>query len=246
MNNQFDRRDFVKIGAAAGAGVPVAEILGAEGEGMGAVLKGLFTYSGASGYPAAQRGALVTIVCSVLLLLLTLFLATLRRRSYGRIATGFLLLFGLLAMGGAEWAREDLRKPYVIGRYMFVNSVRLPASAGGATLEDPFSVEALEARGILATARFTRVPAEYPPETPAFEELDPVERAEILAAQWREAPDPPLQAEADSLFRAGLALGLEIPEVRRSRPFVAASFAASAASPTAPATPSSFLPSFIF
>jgi mono/diheme cytochrome c family protein len=174
------------FGAAGGAGVPVAEILGAEGDGMGAVLKGLFTYSAASGYPAAQRGALVTIVCSVVMLLLVLFIATVRRQSYGKVVTGLLLLAGLLAMGGAEWAREDLRKPYVIGRYMFVNSIRLPAPEGvprppgGAA--DRFSLEALNRTGVLAASPWVELPDGYDPARGAPPSLDPASRADMEEA----------------------------------------------------------------
>jgi mono/diheme cytochrome c family protein len=170
---------------AVDAGVAVAETLGAGGGEAGALLGALFT-AAPGGHPIVRHAAQLTVVAAILLVLGALLLAGLRARTYTRLEAGLLMVLGFVSMGGSEWVREGLRKPWVVDRYMFVNSVRLPASAGGATLEDPFSVEALEARGILATARFTRVPAEYRPETPAFEELDPVERAEILAAAGRE------------------------------------------------------------
>ena len=51
----------------------------------------------------------------------------------------------------------------------------------GATLEDPFAVDALDARGVLSTARFAVVPAAYRPGTPAFEALEPSARAAVEA-----------------------------------------------------------------
>jgi mono/diheme cytochrome c family protein len=79
-------------------------------------------------------------------------------------------------MGAGEWVREDLRKPYVIGDYMFVNGVRLGRPAGGAAErasaaglgEDEFSLDSLRRTGVLKTARWTRLDAERR-EQPAAE-----------------------------------------------------------------------------
>jgi mono/diheme cytochrome c family protein len=72
-------------------------------------------------------------------------------------------------MGGSEWVREDLRKPWVIGQYMFVNALRLPAPAGVPTPPeefvqrfgaDRFSVDAVNASGVLSASAWVRpVPA---------------------------------------------------------------------------------------
>ena len=40
------------------------------------------------------------------------------------------MVLGLVAMGGSEWVREDLRKPWVIGQYMFVNGSGCPLPDG--------------------------------------------------------------------------------------------------------------------
>ncbi len=36
------------------------------------------------------------------------------------------LLLALMATGAGEYSREMLRKPYVIGRWMYSNGVRVP------------------------------------------------------------------------------------------------------------------------
>jgi mono/diheme cytochrome c family protein len=59
---------------------------------------------------------------------------------------------GFLVMGGAEWVREDLRKPWVIGDYMYVNGVR----AAPAAPDDAFAIDRVRQRGILETALWAR------------------------------------------------------------------------------------------
>jgi mono/diheme cytochrome c family protein len=64
------------------------------------------------------------------------------------------LVFAFVAMGAGEWVREDLRKPYVIGNYMFVNGVRVaPAWAagdGGLPREaDRFALSSVRRTGLL-------------------------------------------------------------------------------------------------
>jgi mono/diheme cytochrome c family protein len=68
-------------------------------------------------------------------------------------------------MGGSEWVREDLRKPWVIGQYMFVNAVRLPAATAAPVPPenfvrrfgaDRFTVDALNASGVLKASAWVR------------------------------------------------------------------------------------------
>jgi mono/diheme cytochrome c family protein len=40
------------------------------------------------------------------------------------VLTGAIMVAALATIGASEWVREDLRKPWVIGSYMFVNGVR--------------------------------------------------------------------------------------------------------------------------
>jgi mono/diheme cytochrome c family protein len=174
------------LSAAASAGVPVAEILGASSGSMAAIIASLFTGVADSGYPAAQRAALYSIVASALVLAITLIIVTVRRRSYGMVSTLTLLGLALVAMGGGEWIREDLRKPYVIGQHMFVNGVRLPPPAevaGRQQVEDPLAIDALNERGVLRTALFTDVPEEYW----SLDGIDdPARRAELLVRAGEE------------------------------------------------------------
>ena len=158
---------FWYLSAASGAGVPVGEILGTSGDGPLALVKAVVAGS-ASGQPIAQRAALATLAGSLVVVVLVTLVATVRRRTFGRPVAVLLLIAGLVTIGGAEWTREALRKPYVIGRYMFVNGVRMPPPDGAPAAPrafteafgaDPFTVEALTGSGVLAAARWTRLAA---------------------------------------------------------------------------------------
>jgi mono/diheme cytochrome c family protein len=160
------------LGAAADAGVPVAEILGAKDGSLFSLVAAVFASGAATGYPVAQRAAWWVIVAASILTLATILLAAARSRKYGRPLAGMLMVLGLIAMGGSEWVREDLRKPWVIGQYMFVNALRLPAPTGvpappeefarrfGA---DRFTVDAVNVSGVLAASAWVRpAPAHLP------------------------------------------------------------------------------------
>lgn len=163
------------LGAAAGAGIPVAEIFGATSSGPGALVASVFASDHASGYPPAQRAALVAAIAYPAIVVLTLALLWLRPRNYGRLVTALMLLFGIAGMGAGEWAREDLRKPWIIGGYMYVNGVRVPPPAGatGPAAEaarrapDPFRIDVLNERGLLESSVWLAVPAGAEPEDPA-------------------------------------------------------------------------------
>ena len=108
--------------AAAGAGIPVAEALGAKSAGALDLLVSIFTAS-PTGNPVAQR-AMVVAFGSITFTILAVFAVLLvRPLRYGRVITGLVMIGGLLSIGGAEWVREGLRKPYVIGSYMYVNGI---------------------------------------------------------------------------------------------------------------------------
>ncbi len=163
------------LGAAAGAGVPVAEILGAKDASLPALMAAIF--SGAdTGHPVVIRAAFWVVVSAAALTGATLFVVLVRSRTFGRPAAALLMLLGFIAMGGAEWVREGLRKPYVLGQVMFVNGIRLPPPEGvpapapshvtrfGA---DAFTVDALNASGVrLASAWMRPTPPDlYAPDT---------------------------------------------------------------------------------
>jgi mono/diheme cytochrome c family protein/cytochrome bd-type quinol oxidase subunit 1 len=172
------------LSAAAGAGVAVAETLGAKDASPFALLAAIFGTVSA-GHPIVRGAARVAVGGTVLLVVAALALVALRARRYGRLEAALLMVLGIVAMGGSEWVREGLRKPWVIDRYMFVNGVRVPGPRGtpGA---DPFALDALAVRGVLATSPWAAVPATYRPGDPAFETLPVAERAAVEAEAGRE------------------------------------------------------------
>ncbi len=172
------------LSAAAGAGVAVAETLGARSASPGALLVALFSPL-TSGQPIVRAAARLAIVGAGALLLATLALVALRARRYGRLEAGALMVLGIASVGGGEWVREGLRKPWVIDRYMFVNGVRVGA-APRAAADDPFSLESLRRRGVLATSPWAVVSAAYRPGEAAFEGLPAEERAGLEAQAGRE------------------------------------------------------------
>jgi mono/diheme cytochrome c family protein len=172
------------VSAAAGAGAAVAETLGARSPSPGALLVALFSAVN-SGQPIVRGAARLAIVGAGLLVVGSLGLAALRARRYGRLEAGLLMVLGLATMGGGEWVREGLRKPWVIDRYMFVNGVRV-GGPGRPAVEDPFSLDSLCRRGVLATSPWAAVPAAYRPGESAFEGLPVAERARLEAAAGRE------------------------------------------------------------
>jgi mono/diheme cytochrome c family protein len=154
--------------AAAHAGVEVLEVLGLRAASVSDIVA-VLTSGSASGYPPAITAARTVIVASLATLLLTLAIAYWRPRAYGRFTAVLLLASALAAMGGGEWVREDLRKPYVIGRYMFVNGVRVApdwtraaAAADPTVRDDRFELSALRREGVLKSALWTRLPAPAP------------------------------------------------------------------------------------
>jgi len=150
------------LNSASVAGIPVTEIFGASSDGIFALLKAIFSAPVGSGYPNAQIGALCAILCSIGILILALIFGVNRRPSLNPYVSFSILIFGLAAFGGVEFAREDLRKPFVLGKVMFVNGVRLPVSAtaegvdhqlGGA---DRFEIGNIQNRGVISSALWNR------------------------------------------------------------------------------------------
>ena len=109
--------------AAAAAGVPVADTFGTASAGARDVIASIFGPLATTGQPVAQRALRVAFIAITATILLTFSLLLFRRAKFGRIATGTVMIAALLSIGGSEWAREALRKPYVIGSYMYVNGM---------------------------------------------------------------------------------------------------------------------------
>ena len=147
--------------AAGSAGVPVAEVFGAASTRVGDLLAVVAsTARAASGHPIAVNALRVALFALAFLFVLGAAVPLFRRRLAARTAGVLLVLAALAAVGGAEWAREDLRKPYVIGSYMFVNGLRLPPPAGSHAADqvpdDDLRVDLVARQGVLARANFTR------------------------------------------------------------------------------------------
>ena len=177
--------------AASSAGVPVAEIFGSGSPGFLSLVASAFGPLPESGYPMAQRALKVALAAMTAALAVTLFVLLARSERYGRVSGALLLLSGLFAIGGAEWVREGLRKPWVIGEHMFVNGVRVPPRDGAPRPPegfpaDRYTVEALDASGVLAASPWARLPAGYAPGALTTDAMDPKKLIEMEAAAGRE------------------------------------------------------------
>ena len=152
------------LAAASGAGVPVGGVLGTSSDSVWAALQSAFATT-QSGSPVAQRAVVTAVVASAVCVALSIVVLMLRHRTLGRPLASLILVAGIVALGGAEWTREVLRKPYVIGQVMFVNGVRLPPPDGAARPpeavqaafgEDRFAIDAVNRQGVLQTAGWVR------------------------------------------------------------------------------------------
>jgi len=178
------------VSAAIASGVPAGRILGGQTDTAFAAAWAVLNRAGTGGYPSAQSGAMTSIIASVLVLIVTLAILSIRRRSFGFPSTVTLMVLGILAFGGGEWVREDLRKPYVIGKYMFVNGTRLPAPAQAPRppaevadqARDRFSLDVLDTNGVLDAALWVDAPPGFDSRTGPSAELDAEARADVEAA----------------------------------------------------------------
>ncbi|MGO8719444.1 MAG: c-type cytochrome [Acidobacteriaceae bacterium] len=90
---------------------------------------------------------------AVVLLTVTFVLTLLTLVRPGRIHLTFSLLVALVAlgaMGSFEFVRESIRKPFVIGNYLYANSVYATPIPG----DGGFSVDEINAAGVLKTAKW--------------------------------------------------------------------------------------------
>lgn len=157
------------ISAASAAGVPVRDVMGAS-DGSWTAIADAIVHGAQTGQPIAQRAVRAAFVACGLALGLS-GLVLLRRERYGRPLAAGLMASAFVALGAGEWVREDLRKPYVIGGYMFVNGVRsVPAH------DDRYTVTALDESGVLPATLWGRLPRH----------LDVMAAHDRLAAEGRE------------------------------------------------------------
>lgn len=106
---------------------------------------------------ASARGPMPTgthfALLATVLLAVTFVLAVFTLVKPARLHLAFSLLVALVAlgaMGSFEFVREAIRKPYVIGNYLYANSlytVPMPGDGG-------FSVENVDTAGVLPTAKW--------------------------------------------------------------------------------------------
>jgi hypothetical protein len=81
---------------------------------------------GAGTFSVITRIALVIIVTSATIVGVAYYLAYRNPVDFNLSHAMAVLLLALIATGSGEYAREMLRKPYVIGRWMYSNGVRVP------------------------------------------------------------------------------------------------------------------------
>src|SRR3974390_1458074 len=81
-------------------------------------------YSGT--FSTVTRMALIIIITSATIIGVAYFLAYRNPIEFNLSHAMAVLLLALMATGAGEYSREMLRKPYVIGRWMYSNGVRVP------------------------------------------------------------------------------------------------------------------------
>jgi mono/diheme cytochrome c family protein len=81
---------------------------------------------GSGTFSIITRIALLIITTSATIVGVAYFLAYRNPRDFNLSHAMAVLLLALIATGAGEYAREMLRKPYVIGRWMYSNGVRVP------------------------------------------------------------------------------------------------------------------------
>jgi mono/diheme cytochrome c family protein len=81
---------------------------------------------GSGTFSVVTRIALLIIITSATIVGVAYFLAYRNPRDFNLSHAIALLLLALMATGAGEYSREMLRKPYVIGQWMFSNGVRVP------------------------------------------------------------------------------------------------------------------------
>jgi cytochrome d ubiquinol oxidase subunit I len=78
-------------------------------------------------FSTVTRMALIIIVTSATIIGVAYFLAYRNPTEFNLAHAMAVLLLALMATGAGEYSREMLRKPYVIGRWMYSNGVRVPS-----------------------------------------------------------------------------------------------------------------------
>jgi cytochrome bd-type quinol oxidase subunit 1 len=77
-------------------------------------------------FSTVTRIALIIVITSATIVGVAYYLAYRNPKEFNLSHALSILLLALIATGSGEYAREMLRKPYVIGRWMYSNGVRVP------------------------------------------------------------------------------------------------------------------------
>jgi cytochrome bd ubiquinol oxidase subunit I len=77
-------------------------------------------------FSTVTRMALIIIVTSATIIFVAYFLAYRNPKEFNLSHAMAVLVLALMATGAGEYSREMLRKPFVIGRWMYSNGVRVP------------------------------------------------------------------------------------------------------------------------
>jgi cytochrome bd-type quinol oxidase subunit 1 len=81
---------------------------------------------GSGTFSMVTRIALILVITSATIIGVAYFLAYRNPVDFNPAHAVAILLLALMATGAGEYSREMLRKPYVIGRWMYSNGVRVP------------------------------------------------------------------------------------------------------------------------
>ncbi|KAA6456013.1 hypothetical protein DYQ86_26405 [Acidobacteria bacterium AB60] len=89
---------------------------------------GIDTIAGGT-FSTVTRIALIIVITSATIVAVAYYLAWRNPADFNLSHAMAVLLLALIATGSGEYAREMLRKPFVIGRWMYSNGVRVPSIA---------------------------------------------------------------------------------------------------------------------
>ena len=92
--------------------------------------------------PIIQHFTWLLFLASGLLVVLTFLMVWLRPRSLSPFVVAPLMLLALASLAATEWVREDLREPYLISGYVYINQIPVR------------QMDALKEKGLLATSRW--------------------------------------------------------------------------------------------
>lgn len=113
---------------------------------LGMVPEKAFRLAVGGAAPVLQVFVTLSIVLSVLIFLFSFLGAFKFPRQFSQPLVAIIIALAFLTTGMTEWAREAIRKPYVIYGYMFSNAVRTD------------QIPELQKKGFLLNAKWTTVP----------------------------------------------------------------------------------------